>query len=1111
MQRVPFLSSRNSRSRKSVLGPSSQATIYRGLAWLVILLVTALFAMAQEPTAEVLGTVTDASGAVVPSANISVHSLTTGIEYAAVSDAGGNYLVRSLPPGRYSIRVTVAGFKTWTIAEVALAVGDRLRQDVPLETGLVTEQVEVTAQTPAMQSDSATLGGLIGASAVADLPLNGRNFVGLTQLVAGANDAAPVDRGVDDRRRSSGVAINGQSSTLNNFLIDGMDNNERFIGTIIVRPSIDALEEVRVLVNEYSAQFGRTAGGVINMITKSGGNQFHGTAFYFFRNEELDATNLFASRQNPKPADKQNQFGGSVGGPIVKDRTFFFADFESFLLRQGQTIVRTVPTVAMRQGNFAGVATIFDPTTQIPNPSVPGGFIRSPFPNNMIPAMDLDPVALNVASLYPLPTSSGLANNYVASPENQQNDYTGDMRLDHRFSASDNIFSRYSINDTYTLLPAASPGGGNVTGLGGLPLVTTGIGAGINPGGEQIDRQRAQAVQVNEAHIFGPRMTLELTADYSRYVSRSLSPNYGKNASAQIGLPSLNTSLDSSGLANFTLGTYAAIGDGSYLPTTNISNLFQSGGVLSYIVGAHSIKVGVNVQRRQVNDAQTSQTVGAYTFDGNFTNDPSGSTPGSGNAIASLLLGYPSGVTRNKYLIHPGYRTIETAAFVQDDWRATKWLTLNLGLRYEYFSPVSEVFNRISNIDLANGTIIIPGQNGVSNTAGVQKDFLNFAPRFGFAATLSKRTVLRGGYGINYIPQAFGTPYAFRNPPFSSLLTITESATTPVSTVAKLDAGLPFPVPTNPANPTGSLSAVAFNLAIPYMHQYNLTLQRELPLGLVLTVSYVGILQRKGQSVSNGAGGPNVDLPPPGPGAVLPRTPYYSLFPLVSSISDLENWINSSYQGLQSSVERRFKHGLGIFETYTWSHGIDNAEFRYFAPGVASQTRGSDIQDIRQRFTTAVNYDLPFGNAKGFTGALVKQWQVNMIAVVETGLPLTIINNTPLSNTGGSDRPNVLASPVLPVGQRTLTEWFNTSVFQSQAIDTFGNAGRSILSGPGKINFDISIHREFTLNERMRLQFRAEGFNVTNTPALGAPNVNFGSPGFGTITSAARRESCSWL
>ena len=814
----------------------------------------------------------------------------------------------------------------------------------------------------------------------------------MTQLVAGANDAAPADRGVDDRRRSSGVAVNGQSSTFNNFLIDGMDNNERFIGSVIVRPSIDALAEVRVQTSQYSAELGRTAGGVINMITKAGGNEFHGTLFHFFRNEKLDARNLFARPQDPKPAYKQNQFGGSLGGPIVKNRTFFFSDYESFLLRQATTITRTVPTAAMRNGDFSGVNPIFDPLSQVPDPTRPGFFIRARFPNDQIPLNRMDPVARNVLSLYPLPQTSALANNLVLNPVLHQNDQIFDMRVDHMFSSADNIFGRYSINDTSTLLPAASAGGGSF-GLGsGLPKVTSGIGAGIEPGGVQDASQRAQSAQVNEIHIFSPRTTMETEGElqplrHPQPVSEFRDERVPadrtdgrKHRSGFLRARQFHSRhlCGRSGTALFC----------RRLPSTTFTRRVRT---ISYAVGQHSLKFGADVRRRQVNQAQSQQPVGLFTFDSNFSNDPSGATARSGNEIASLLLGYPASTLRSKYLIRPGYRLIETAAFVQDDWRATRWLTLNLGLRYEYFSPISEVVNRVSNADLDQGKIIIAGQNGVSNTVGVEKDFVNFAPRFGFAALVSKSTVLRGGYGINFMPQSFGTPYALRNPPFSSLLTITTSPTTPVQTVRKLAEGLPPPTPTDPANPTGSLNAVAFNMVAPYLHQYNLTLQQEVGGNMVATASYVGVLGRKGNSVSNGAGGPNINLPAPGAGPVDPRRPYFSKFPNVANISLLENWINSSYQALQLTLERRFQRGLGILSTYTWSHAIDNAEYRLLAPGVPEQVRGSSGQgsgalDIRHRFTLALNYDLPFSNTKGFVGALVRGWRVNTITVCKREL-----------------------------------------------------------------------------------------------------------------------------
>jgi hypothetical protein len=1047
---------------------------------------------------------------VIPGAKISATNLSTALVYSGVSDSVGNYLIRSLPPGHYSMRVEFQGFKTWTVPDVSLAAADRLRQDATLETGQVAETVEVRGETPALQTESSTLGGLIGERAVSDLPLNGRNFIGLAQLVAGANDAAPIDRGVDDRRRTSVVAVNGQSGTFDNFQIDGMDNNERFIGTMIVRPSIDALQEVRVQTNAYSAELGRTAGGVINMITKSGGNQFHGTIFEFFRNEKLDARNYFANPNASKPAFKQNQFGGSIGGPIVKDRTFFFADYEGFRLRQGQTVVRTVPTLAMRQGNFSGVAPIFDPLTQRPDPANPGKLIRDRFPNDTIPTNRIDPVALNVASLYPLPNAPGLVNNFVISPTNRQRDETADARVDHHLSGSDNLFVRYSINDTETVLPAAAAGGGGGGAGAGLPRVTDGPFAGIEPGGVSIARQRDQAVQVSDAHAFSPRLALEVRYNFSRYVTRSTSPNMGTNASQRIGLTGVNVDEASSGLANFILGTYASIGDGSFLPTTTIDNMHQVSGTISSLVGAHSVKIGSDLRRRQVNQAQSSQAVGQFTFDSNFTNDPSGTLARSGNETASLLLGYPAAVTRSKYLIKPGYRALETAVFIQDDWRTTPWLTFNLGLRWEYFSPISEVANRISNVDLTHGTIIIAGQNGVSSTTNIKRDLNNFAPRFGFASTVRRSTVLRGGFGINFLPQSFGTPYALRNPPFSSLLTTATSPTTPVTTVTKLAAGLPPPTPTDPANPTGSLAPVDLNLVMPYLYQYNLTLQQELPLRSVLSVSYVGVLGRKLQSTSNGAGGPDINQARPGAGPIGPRRPYVGFFPNVAGMQYLTNWVNSSYQALQTTIERRYDSGLGLMGTYTWSHNIDDAEFRYRPDGTPQRIRGTAAGgnaalDIRHRFTFALNYDLPSSQRSGVLGAVARNWRVNTIATLQTGTQLTVSNNTPRSNTATAsvqDRPDLIGDPRLPSDQRILTRWFNTSAFAPQAPGTFGTAGRAIMGGPGKINFDLSLHREFGFTESVRLQSRVEAFNMFNTPQFGNPNTNFGSPAFGSITSA---------
>lgn len=1041
---------------------------------------------AQVSTADIVGTVTDPSGGVVPGVEITITNLSTQAKFSVVTDDTGRYQFKLLPPGRYRIRAEKAGFKAWTVSEVALAINDRLRQDVRLEVGELEQTVEVRGRSPALQSESSSLGGLITAQAMQDLPLNGRNFVALAQLVAGANDAAggfATGGSPDDRRRSSAVSVNAQTGGFNNFLIDGMDNNERFINTAIVRPSVEALAEMKVLTNLYSAELGRTAGGVINVITKSGGNEYHGSLFHFFRNEKLDARNFFAGR-GPKPPYKQNQFGGSIGGPIKENRTFFFGDYESYRARLAQTFTSTVPTLAMRQGRFEGLNPIFDPLSTRPDPASPGGFVRDRFPNDTIPADRMDPVAVKLLNLYPEPQTTALANNYTRNAVRAQTDDTADIRVDHKISQANTFFARYSINDTRTQLPGA------------LPVAENGIDPVGDAGQSGSGLQRSQSAQLSDVHVFNPQLVLDLKANYSRFSIESLPPNYGKAVSAQLGIPGVNVDQESSGLARINPSGFRGMGDGSFIPLLTTDNVYQLMGSILYVHGAHSLKIGGDLRRRQVAQFQSSQPRADFSFDSNFTNDPSGAVRGGGNSIASLLLGYPSSTSRDRLLVYPGYRFWETAAYVQDDWRVTSRLTLNIGLRYEYFSPNSESANRISNLDLQRGKVLIAGRDGVSKTAGVQKDWLNLAPRFGFAATLSKGTVLRGGYGISFVPPIMGTPYALRNPPFSSGYSV---STTPITPINRLSDGLPYPAPSDPANPSGGLYAVALDFDTAYLHQYNLTLQRELPLSLVGSASYVGVLGRKLSHFS----GPNVNRPAPGPGTVQPRRPYYSVFPNLSSINLLHNWSDSSYQGLQTTLERRFQSGFGTLATYTWAHAIDSGSWLMLAAR-PRRVRGSSDGDIRHRFTVTANYDLPF--AKGATGwhaALAKGWRLNAIGVLQTGTPLTIFNAAARSNTGSGDWPSLIADPRLPSSERTLSRWFNTANFQLQPLYEYGNAGRSVLNAPGRITFDTSVHRDFALNERTRLQFRAEAFNVANTPAFGGPGTSFGSTSFGVISSAA--------
>jgi hypothetical protein len=1048
-------------------------------------------ARAQLTTADVLGTVTDGSGAVLPSVKITVHNLATAATYTATSDNAGNYVITLLPVGRYSIRAVCSGFKTWTVPEVTLAIGDRLRQDIRLEVGGLEQSIEVTAASPALQADSSSVSNLITNTAMQNLPLNGRNFVVLTQLAAGAAEGDPngLPSGTrpDDRRQTSAVTVNAQPTSYNNFLIDGMDDNERSIGTVLVKPSVDALQEMKVQTSLYSAEYGRTAGGVINFVTKSGSNEFHGSLFEFLRNEKLDARNFFAAVRGPY---KQNQFGGSLGGPVQKNRLFFFGDYEGFRMHQGQTFTSSVPTAAERQGNFAGLFPIFDPLSTTTNAQ--GVSTRTRFPNDQIPASRMDPVAVNMIALYPLPMRSGLANNFVYQPVKTQNNDTMDARGDYRLSDADTLFARYSLNNTTTVLPPGCP-----TAANGINPVCD----NATPGRAGTASQRAQSAQVNYARVFASSLIMELKAGFARYYIYSLPQNYGTNASDQVGLKGVNIDSDSSGLAIISPSGLTSLGDWTYIPLLTLSNMFQESGSVSYIRGSHNIRMGADLRRRQTSIFQSATSKGQFNFDANLTNDPSGGVSGSGHAIASFLLGYPASTTRSKFLVWPGLRNWETDAFVQDDWRLTRRLTLNLGFRWDYFGPTTEVANRIANVDLAQGKIIVPGRNGVSASAGVRPDYRDFSPRFGFAATIARGTVLRGGYGISFNPNMLASNMAMRNPPFSSLYSQTATPLTPLN---RLSDGLPAPVPTDPLNPTGALIGVSSSGALPYVQQYNLTLQREVGHGFVATAAYVGALGRR-QYLFNGC--TSFNLAPPGAGAIQQRRPYYGVFPNASTITICGPWYNSVYQGLQTTLERRFFNGLSVLATYTYAHSIDNASGSAGTGATAiwdnrQAERGNSILDLRQRFTFLGDYSMPFArHGKGFAAILVKDWGINAIIVLSNGIPVDITNSAARANTGGSDRPNVAGNPTSGF-QQSAYQWFNTAAFAPQALYTYGNLGRNVVHAPGRRSLDLAIHREFTIREGKRLQFRAEGFNITNTAPFALPGASFGTSTFGVVSSA---------
>lgn len=1050
------------------------------LVWCAAVLFS-LGARAQVTTADVVGTVTDSSGAVLAGAKVVIENLGTGVAQTAVTNETGNYVLTLLPAGRYKLDVAVTGFKRFSVPELIVGAGDRARVDAHMSLGEATESVEVTAQPPALQGDSSTLSEIVTEQSVQDLPLNGRNITNLVQLTAGANEGLPggltSGNRPDDRRQSSSVSVNGQSDVFNNNIIDGMDNNERAIGTVGVQPSIDAISEVRVQTSEYTADVGRTAGGVINIITKSGTNSYHGTAYEFFRNDILDARNFFANT-GAKPEYRQNQFGGSLGGAIQKNKTFFFTDYEGLRIVQGITSLTTVPTALERAGNFSELL----PDTVIYNPAT-----GQPFTNNELTSVD--PIAANYMTLYPLPNLSGLSNNYSSTQNKTQFSHTGDIRADHNFNSANLFFVRYTINNVDTFTPGLFPAVDGIQG-GGNP--------GSYPGPAT---ERAQNLQLNHVHTFNQHLILELKAGYTRVNIASNPLTYGQNVSKQFGLTGVNDgSVENSGLSLMQPSGYAPLGDAYYIPIRYRDNTYQYNGTLTYVWEGHTIKAGAALIRRQLSTFQSAYPVGEFNFAAAQTASPETSL--GGDAEASFLLGLPQSALRSNELIKPGFRTWEPSFYVQDDWRTSSWLTLNLGVRYDVFTPYTEAHNRLSNFDSDTGLVIVAGQNGVSSTAGVNTDYSNVAPRIGFAATLRGGLVLRGGYGMTYFPGNVTSAAALVNAPYSF-------SYGPVSGVT-LSEGLPEPTASDPTNPTGSLTAEAKNFHSGYLHQFNLDLQKAVGVN-VFSLAYVGQLGRRLPQEL-----PNLALPQPCAGTYpCSPVPYSSTVPNVSAISWTQTKGSSSYHAMQVSFLRRYSHGLDLKSNYTWAHGIDDASTPsnnyasgvYLDPSIISTyDRGNSDLDVRHRVTFSVNYLLPFakelrGNAK----KILDGWQVNGIFVWETGQPFTIINpNNPQVNLGPSvsaDRPDQTGSA--KISDPSIEEWFNTSAFSLQPFGTLGNVGRNTLYGPHQRHLDFSLFRDIVLPRGFKLQFRAESFNLTNTPSFAAPDPGLGDPGFGQISSTA--------
>jgi hypothetical protein len=1129
--------------------------------FLALLLLVTSAAFGQLTTADILGTITDATGAVVPNAVVSVTNLGTNEKRTTQSNSSGDYNFALLPVGHYSVAVNAKGFEASITKDIDVEAGDRARNDVHLRLGAESTIVEVTAATPLLQADSATVSSTVTAKAVQDLPLNGRNFVQLVDLVPGANagsgnSLSSGGRPDDRRTNAAGLSVNGQDESLNNWVVDGIDNNERVIGSIGVKPNVEGINEITIETNSYAPEAGRTAGGVINIVTKSGSNQFHGSVYEYFRNDIFDGRNFFQTT-GPKPELRQNQYGASIGGPIFRDKTFFYFDYEGFRQVSGTTDTGTTLT----QGEFNAIHSLNGLTPQSLFSTANG---TSQAYAGLIPAtggpVPINPIALNYLQLLPAPTNGNLASNYTISPNKTQNYNTYDARIDHNLNEHNILFARFTYNTVDTFTPPAFGTQNGIQVSGGR----------YNFDGPATDI--AQQYELGYTHIFTPSLLMDLRAGFTRINNLSLPLNYGVGVDQKIGFPATMTNFSpfADSLTPVSIGPFGDVGDGAYVPLQDIDNSFQYSGTVSWTKGNHNIKVGAGLIRRQARNVQSASAVGAFGF--NLTTDSNADQlTQQNNQIASALLGAYNNQVRNFNISPPDYRSWEPSFFAQDSWKINPKLTVIYGARYEIFTPFTEAHNHISNYDFLDAlsspaaaqssALKIAGVNGVSATAGIPTQYNNVAPRVGFSFSARPSTVIRGGYGLSYFPGNYTSNGDLKNAPFTSVNSPSCQSTLAVQIETYVNGGTLPPGQNGdcalqgqfgnfsqgiiqPSAPTSaqlanlstinglSFVAEATNFKSALIQQFNLQLEQQIGSN-VFIIGYVGNI---GQHLPESIGDINQPLPfNPITDPAGSARPLSGPLPNLSGISYLATGGISNYNGLQASFQRRFTKGLAFDANYTWAKALaDTSTFSQqgdqgwshaLPTNIRATEYGPADTDLQNRFALSLNYELQYG--KEFTGlkkVALSGWQTNVIAGWQSGKVFSIVssgsgadnpiesdgkahgfsNRAVPQNNGGSDRPDTIKDP--RIGHKTLSEFFDTTAFAPQPLGTIGNTQRNSMFGPHFRDVDLSLFKNFPVTERATIQFRVETFNISNTPNFyiennNSSNQSFGNAAFGSISA----------
>jgi len=1109
-----------------------------------------------QATGIISGTVSDATGSAVAGAKVVVTAPAMGVTRDSTTDNSGHYLVPLLPVASYTVHVEFTGFQPAEQKEVRLQVDEHREVDFKLVPASVKESVEVTATAVAVETANPTLGQVITSQQVAELPLNGRDFVQLATLTPGTitetNPQSFFNGGPSSEvsaRGSFSLSVGGSRANSTDWLYDGNDNNELTAGGIAILPSIDAIQEFKVLTYNYSAEYGTRAGPTVLVTTKSGSNDFHGSLFEFFRNTDLDARSFFASYTEKF---NLNQFGGSLGGPVKKDKTFFFADYQAKMQRHGIPYVGLVPTAAMRNGDFTDDAfgnpnstILTNPyTTGAPDPHFQCNSAGSPMPVaangsqapgvdcNKIPQGLFNPIGQAMINLYPLPNANNpaLGYNYVNEPVRKLNEGEFDIRLDHNFSTKDSLFARFSYDQAVSFVPGGSPGFAEESAFASTENITN----------------HGRNAALSETHIFSERTVNQFSIGFNRISNYFTSFGSGTCESDKLGIPGANLGGISCGLTSTELSGYWSLGDRGYSPFQGATNVFSISDSFDMVRGKHDIRIGGNIRANELNVLGVGFQDGYWDITGDWGGDPA----------ASLLMGFSDLAIHDQTFDGDvtGRRWKMFRPYVQDDWRVSKDLTLNLGLAWAMVTPESEAFNRQTNFLLGPQTFLIAGQNA-NKYAGVKMDWTALEPRIGLAWKPwgSQTTVLRGGYAIyhdsswNMGAQGLwqNPPYSYESDafafgggcPFATSACATTYGQTPYPAIT-LSQGFPSVTSSPPpGNFTGTINAMNLNFKQGMVQQFNVNVEHQLPGQVLLTVGYAGSrashilvygnnLNVGSPSACGVAAGYTLGCGPGGAAFGVPETD----FPY-STVDNMTDDGRAHYNSLQIKAETKSaRHGLYALIGYTYARNHDtgytdglgsNLGAPYYPlPGWQQLDWGLSQINLNQDFTASVIYELPFGKGKalgsdwnGPVNAILGNWEVTAIEKVTSGFPVFVVanNNSGVNfeNDGNSlNRPNQVCNPVL--SNPTINEWFNTSCLVAPPAGELGNASRTPLSGPGFVNTDFSAIKHFLLpwREGMRVDFRAEVFNLFNHPQFGTPGSSIcaacpelGTPGFGSIDS----------